>query len=221
MAIKLVVFDFDGTLADFPFTSLWKVIDNVLGCEHEDRMLSQDYFSGRIDLVTWAKSSMDVYKKYGMNKSRFEEILESHLKLIPGAKELFDELKKLGKKTAIVSGSFLNAYDFWSEKYKIKADYVGFECEIFFDGDGKISGADFNDIGFEGKVDAIEKICEQCGVKMAETAMVGDADNDVFAFRKVGLPISFNSASAELDKAAKFVVKEKDLRKIIPLLTGQ
>lgn len=218
MAIKLVVFDFDGTIADYPLFSSWQLIDKELGCEKEDKILEEECYSGRIDFATWARKSVDLYKKYGLDKASFDKIIHNNLKLMTGARETFDELRRKGIAIAIVSGGILNIYHFLSEKYGIKADHIEFEAEIFFDGNGSISGGNFLNVGFEGKIDAIEKICQQLGISMREVAMVGDGYNDIYAFRKVGLPIAFNTNDPQLLKTAKFAVKEKDLRKILPLI---
>jgi HAD superfamily PSPase-like hydrolase len=218
MAIKLVVFDFDGTIADIPAPSTWQTIDRALGCEEEDMILNQAFHSGKIDYATWSKKTVDLYKKYGMDKSRFEQIVHKHIRPMNGTKEVFDSLKKRGIKTAIVSGSILNAYDFLRGEYGLKADHVSFASEIFFDENGSVSGGNFTHLDFEGKVEAIDEICKKVGVPMSEVAMVGDGHNDIFAFRKVGLPIAFNTGDEELIKAAKFTIKENDLRKILPLI---
>jgi len=218
MTIKLVVFDFDGTLADVPAPSSWELIDKTLGCEEEDKILNEAYFSGKINYATWSSDTIELYKKHGLNKVKFDEIMQKYVRPMPGAKETFDSLRKRGKKIAIVSGSILNIYEFLSSSYGVRADYVSFATEIFFDHAGNIAGSDCNNYDYEGKVKAIEKICGQAGIPMKDCAMVGDSPNDIFAFRKVGLPVAFNSRHPEVEKEAKFVIKGKDLREVLPLV---
>jgi len=218
MTIRLVVFDFDRTVADIPAPSTWELIDRALNCEEEDRSLNQAYHSGKIDYATWSRETVELYKRYGLNKSKFEDVMKNYVRPMVGAQEVLDSLRKNGKITAIVSGSILNVYDFLRSRYGVRADYVSFASEIFFNGDGNVTGGNFTNYDYEGKVEAIERICEQAGVPIKESAMVGDSHNDIFAFRKVGLPIAFNSKDQELIKEAKFVIKEKDLRKILPLV---
>jgi len=135
-----------------------------------------------------------------------------------GLKKTFDDLRAKNKKIAIVSGSILNIYEFFKSRYGVKADCVSFAAEILFDQNGEIVGGDFNNYDYEGKVEAIEKICGQMGISMKECAMVGDSRNDIFAFRKVGVSIAFNPKYPEVEKEANFVIKEKDLTKVLPLV---
>ncbi len=218
MTIGLVVFDFDRTVADIPAPSTWELIDRVLNCENEDRTLNQSYHSGKIDYASWSRETVELYRRCGFNKTKFDEIMQTYVRPMPGATEVFDALRRSGKKTAIVSGSILNVYDFLRSRYGVRADYVSFASEIFFDEEGKVKGGNFTQYDYEGKVVAIEKICEQAGISIKDSAMVGDSRNDIFAFRKVGLSIAFNSKDQELVKEAKFVIKEKDLMKILPLV---
>lgn len=219
MTIKLVVFDFDRTVADIPAQSTWELIDRALNCEEEDRSLNQAYHSGKIDYASWSRETVELYKRYGLNKRKFEEIMQAYVRPMEGTQEVFDTIRRNGKKTAIVSGSILNVYDFLRNRYGIKADYVSFASEIFFDDKGNITGGNFTHYDYEGKVEAIKKICEQEGISIKEEcAMIGDSHNDIFAFREVSLPIAFNSKDQGLEEEAKFAIKEKNLRKILPLV---
>jgi HAD superfamily phosphoserine phosphatase-like hydrolase len=219
MKIKLVVFDFDGTLVQMHSSSAWRMIDKSLGCEDADKEITQRHFSGETTVAEWSRETVEtLYKNFGLDKNKFEEILRNGMQPMPGAVETLKKLKEMGITTAIVSGSISNVYDFAKGQWGLRADKTSFECDILFDAQGKIIGGRYNDYDFEGKVNAIETFCKELGVTLEETAMVGDSDNDVFAFRKVGLPIAFNAESEELKKAAKHVVTGKDLTIVLDLI---
>lgn len=216
MRIKLVVFDFDGTLVEVHSSSAWRMIDRALGCVEADKEISERHFSGKTTVAEWSRETVEIlYKNFGLNQKRLEEILRNEMKPMPGAVEMLRKLKEMGIKTAIVSGSIANVYEFAKEEWGLCADMTSFECEILFDKEGMISGGKYNEYDYEGKADIIEEFCRELGVKLEETAMVGDSDNDIFAFRKVGLPIAFNPASPELEKTAKHVVRSNDLRDVL------
>jgi len=192
------------------------MIDKALGCEEADKEITQRHFSGKTTVAEWSRETVEIlYKNFGLERKKLEEILRNGMQPMPGAVETLKKLKEMGIMTAIVSGSIANVYEFAKEQWGLRADKTSFECEILFDTQGKIAGGRYNDYDFEGKVKMIETFCKELGVKLEETAMVGDSDNDVFAFRKVGLPIAFNPASPELEKAAKHVVRSNDLRDVL------
>jgi len=53
MAIKLVAFDFDQTLASVGASSSWQMIDRELNCLEEDKSISANYHSGKISYMEW------------------------------------------------------------------------------------------------------------------------------------------------------------------------
>jgi phosphoserine phosphatase len=215
MRIKFVVFDFDGTLTEVRARSAWYLIDHALGCEEADKDITERHTSGKTSVAEWSRETVEMYKKFGLDRDRLNEIMAAGVKLMPGSVETIESLKRMGIRTAIVSGSIANIYHYLRDKHGLETDKASFATEIFFGPDGRITGGKYNDYDFEGKVRIIETFCKELGVKLEETAMVGDSDNDVFAFRKVGLPIAFNPASPELEKAAKHVVRSNDLRDVL------
>jgi HAD superfamily phosphoserine phosphatase-like hydrolase len=217
--IRLVVFDFDGTLVEMHGKSAWRMIDSALGCEDADKEISQRHFSGKTTVAQWSQETVeDLYKKFGLTRGKLEQIVNEEMRPITGAVEALKELRRLGIRTAIVSGSIANIYDFAKKKWGIEADMTSFECEIFFDSDGAIRGGSYNEFDFEGKALKVEQMANELGINLSEVAMVGDSGNDVFAFRTVGLPIAFNSDDPELEKAASHVIMENDLREVIKLV---
>lgn len=218
MTYRLVAFDFDRTFVDLPARSTWELLGEALDCNDERRELRQEFVSRKIDYANWSRKTVELYKKLGLTRNAFYNIIKENVRPMNGAGELLNSLGKIGIRTAIVSGSIKNVYEFIRKVYGLQVDRVSFATEIYFGGDGNISGGSFSNYDYEGKVEVIKDVCKEFRIRMDECVMIGDSDNDIFAFREVGLPIAFCPQSLEVEEAAKYVIREKDLRKLLTLL---
>jgi phosphoserine phosphatase len=67
------------------------------------------------------------------------------------------------------------------------------------------------------KAEVLEEIIEDNSIPQSSVFVVGDSITDI-PMSRFGLLISFNSRNRELDEMANYVVKEKDLRKILDFI---
>lgn len=215
MKVKLVGFDWDGTLVDID-TASWRIIDRKLGVEQEDEKLNALFFEGKIAYNEWSRRTVEFYKTNGLNYSRFLDIVKT-MPLMAGALETFNELKRRGIKTAIVSGSIANIYDYFAQQYGLKADYVSFVSRIHFDEHGNIVGGEFNDYDYEGKAKAFENFAKREGLSLSDCAFVGDSENDIPLF-KLTYGIAIMPKQKHVETYAKAVVKEKNLTQVLKFL---
>ena len=208
MSIKLVAFDFDQTLAEVGAPSSWQMIDRELNCQEEDKKLNASYHSGEISYMEWSRKTAELYGRYGLTKRKLDEMLERNVRPMEGSLELLEILAKKGIKTAIVSGSIFDVFEFVTKKFGLKVDKASFANRFHFDQDGNLAGGDFNDYDYQGKVDALRKIASELGVTMDETAFVGDYLNDIFVFQNVALSFAFRPQLEEVKRAAKVIIQD-------------
>jgi phosphoserine phosphatase/dolichol kinase len=138
------------------------------------------------------------------------------LPLMPGSEKLFNELKSLGFKTALISSGLPDAM-VADLAWRLGADYSkGIHVETR-DGvlTGEISG---NVIKEKGKVAALEEIIASEGLSSENCAIVADDLNNMQLLRICGLSIGFNPDYV-IGRRADYVVKE-DLSEIPRILTG-
>jgi phosphoserine phosphatase len=133
-------------------------------------------------------------------------------KLISGATETISLLKENQIDTAILSGGL-----------DIMADDIGRRLGIDYvltnklhQRNGLLTGTVDNLVAWGGKAKEIGKINDHFGVKLENTAFVGDGRNDMSVFAVVGLSIAFNPEDQEVADAADVVIREDDLRSILP-----
>ncbi|MFW9931310.1 MAG: HAD family hydrolase [Candidatus Thorarchaeota archaeon] len=207
MTIKLVVFDLDGTLTTH--NSSWWRLHEVFGTQEEGSRYYDEYFAGKISYQEWAELDAGLWK--GRFLSEVQRIVDE-TELMPGAAEVVEELKNRGFKVAILSGGI----DILAEQI---AKRVGIEYVLvnrISHENGIITGDVDVLVGWGGKAKEIEQISHDFDIPLSETAFVGDGKNDIPAFSVVALSIAINPETEEVAQAASIVIREKDLRQILP-----
>ena len=107
--IKLIGFDFDSTLVYYRnATYSWELISKSLGSVKEQETMFKAYHNGEFDYLTWARKSVDMFKRYGLTRNRLKNLFYDEMELIQGVDELFAALKKKGIKSAVISGGIKN-----------------------------------------------------------------------------------------------------------------
>lgn len=215
--VKAVVFDFDGTIAENPKPSTWELLEGILGVTDEDKELHKEFHSGEITFKEWAEESLLLYQRHGLNRETMQRAFDS-VSPMTGTVETFNQLKKEGIIVGIVSGSIQNFYDHLKKEYGMEADWVSFAAEIIFDESGEVEEMECNEFDFEGKVQALKNFCDAFGIRPEDCAYVGDSRNDIHVFKAVKLPIAFCPKYDEVREAAKHVIDEPDMSKVLDLV---
>ncbi|MCF2136253.1 MAG: HAD family phosphatase [Candidatus Thorarchaeota archaeon] len=209
MTIRLVVFDADGTLTTH--SSIWWRLHQEFGTTKEGREYYDKFFAGEIDYDTWADLDVGLWK--GQPVEAVERVVRE-TDLVTGAKEAVTVLKEAGFETAILSGGL----DFLANDIakRLGIDYV--LTNRLDHHNGVLTGSVESHVGWGDKKRAIRQIVDHFGVRLEETAFVGDGRNDISVMSVVGFAIAFMPEDEEVAQAADVVVREHDLRAILPFL---
>ncbi|MBU90066.1 hypothetical protein CMO94_00880, partial [Candidatus Woesearchaeota archaeon] len=101
---KLVCFDVDGTLVDFPPNDpkfSWQVFHDYFQTdEHRREDARNKFLSKKISYLEWAQHDINLWKEKNAKKDDFLKALKP-LKLMDGALETLKELKKNNIKLAV------------------------------------------------------------------------------------------------------------------------
>ena len=187
---RLVAFDMDSTLIQA------EVIDELAkraGVGKEVAAITESAMRGEINFKESFRKRVALLK--GLPESALAEVAAT-LKYTDGLERLMSTLKRLGYKTAILSGGF--TYFGRALQRRFGFDYV-FSNELEVE-NGYVTGNIVSEIvDGERKATLLASIAQHEGFSLEQTIAVGDGANDLPMLSIAGLGIAFN---------AKPIVKE-------------
>ncbi|HJO02104.1 MAG: HAD family phosphatase [Candidatus Woesearchaeota archaeon] len=214
---KLVCFDVDGTLIDFPPNDpkfSWQVFHDYFQIdEHRREDARNKFLSKKISYLEWAQHDINMWKEVGAKKKDFLKALEK-LKLMDGALETLKELKKNNIKLAVISGTINVVLEKFIPNYNEFFDDV-FLSRIYFDEKGNIEKIEPTEFDMIKKAEALKHIAKRENISLKECVFVGDYLNDMKIMQEAGLGIAFNCQHDKLKKVADVVIEKKDLREVL------
>ncbi|UCG95333.1 MAG: HAD family phosphatase [archaeon] len=222
--IKLIFFDMDNVIFDMGFyeqrkehsASTWTLLYDYLNARHEDDRMSKKWASGRYrDYSEWAGEAVKVLRNYGLNRERYYNFINK-IPLMKGASETFEELRKGGYKTAIITGSFQELAE--RAQKLLGIDHLITGCSLVFNQRGELEKPDILPCDYGGKLNFGMSLAKGLGLDLDQCAFVFDGVNDLYLADKVALPIPFNTNRKEITKKFDSVIKEKDLTKILTVI---
>ena len=205
---RLAVFDMDSTLIEA------EVIDELAkaaGVGEQVAAITERAMAGELDFKASFKERMALLK--GLDVGVLDAIGAS-LRLTEGAEVLFAELKRLGYKTAILSGGF--TYFAKQVQAKLGIDYVfANELEVV---NGKVTGVAVEPIvDAQRKADLLRELTQKEGLSLEQTIAVGDGANDLPMLAIAGLGVAFR-AKPLVKKSAKHAISTLGLDGVLYLL---
>ena len=205
---RLVVFDMDSTLIDA------EVIDELAkeaGVGQQVAEITEAAMQGKLDFKQSFEQRLALLE--GLDASVLPKIAQ-RLQLNEGAEHLISTLKKLGYKTAIVSGGFSFFGEYLQEILGV--DYV-YANQLDIE-NGKVTGRVKGDIiDGQRKADLLRELAERDGLMLEQVIAVGDGANDLPMLDIAGLGIAFR-AKPLVEASAKQAISSLGLDGILYLL---
>lgn len=182
---RLICFDMDSTL-------IKTEVINELAERHGvyDRVadITERAMRGELDFRQSFTQRMAMLE--GLDQSVLEDIT-ANLPLMEGAKHLFAELKRLGYRTAILSGGFTYFAHALQKRLGIDDVYANV---LDIDANGKVTGNVVEPIvDAQCKADTLRALAEQHGIELAQTVAVGDGANDLKMLGIAGLGVAWHA----------------------------
>lgn len=205
---RLVVFDMDSTLIDA------EVIDELAkaaGVGDQVAEITERAMRGELDFKASFRERMALLK--GLPESVLEEIGAS-LRLTEGAETLIGQLRRLGYKTAILSGGF--SYFAEGLQKRLGIDYV--YANSLPIRDGVVTGeVEEPIVDGERKAQLLRELAQREGISLEQTIAVGDGANDLPMLSIAGLGVAFR-AKPLVKRSAKQAISTLGLDGILYLL---
>ncbi len=181
---RLICFDMDSTLIET------EVIDELAmraGVGDEVKAITEQAMRGEIDFKESFTRRVAMLK--GLDVSVMEDIA-ANLPITEGLERMMSTLKRVGFKTAILSGGFTYFGNHLRKRYGFDYVYAN-ELEIE---DGKLTGRYTGQI-VDGarKAELLHLLCQFEKIDVKQAIAVGDGANDLPMLNLVGLGIAFHA----------------------------
>lgn len=205
---RLVCFDMDSTLIEA------EVIDELAkaaGVGDEVAAITEAAMRGELDFKQSFARRMALLK--GLDEAVLAQVADS-LRFTEGCERLMATLKKLGYKTAILSGGF-NYFGRFIQA-RLGMDYVfANELEIV---DGKVTGRVVGDVvDGQRKAQLLRELAQKENISLEQVIAVGDGANDLPMLSVAGLGIAFR-AKPLVKASAKQAISTLGLDAILYLM---
>jgi phosphoserine phosphatase len=214
LRFPLVCFDLDGTLVD-DTVYIWSTLHEHFRTDAARRARArEDFYAGRISYTSWFQNYLELLDEAGARRATMVALIAT-LPVMPGAREVLAELRRQGRKVAVISGSIDLVVTTLFPDQVFDGMFIN---RLRFDAAGRLAGGEPTPYDLEQKAAGLKELARREGLSESQVAFVGDNVNDVDVARAAGLAIAFNCKSEELARVADVVVEDHDLRAVLPHL---
>jgi len=181
---RLICFDMDSTLIH---TECIDELAERAGVGDQVKAITESAMRGEIDFTESFRRRVELLK--GLDESVMEDIARN-LPFNEGLERMMTILKRVGYKTAILSGGFTYFGKYLQQKFGFDYVYAN-ELEIV---DGKLTGRYLGEV-VDGrrKAELLRLICQFECISLDQAVAVGDGANDLPMLSLAGLGIAYHA----------------------------
>ncbi len=203
--IKLVTIDGDGCLFAYTeigsaFHSSWDAVAFAYGLKETWDERCKKYYLAVGKSNQWAEE--DAADLRGRSLRIAEPVLFP-IPYSPGAREFLE-----ASRGRLVRGLLSGCLDLVGKRAAREMALDFCFCNIMHTENGVFSGTFDMSVSPWEKHLLLPKICSQYSVRPEEICHVGDHENDIPCFEKVGVPVAFRPKTPEVAKAAKYIIDD-------------
>lgn len=184
---RLVCFDCDSTLIT---GEVIEMLAAHAGREAEVAEVTERAMRGELDFEESLRERVKALA--GLDASVVQEVADA-IELTPGARTTLRTLNRMGYRTAVVSGGFIQVLEDLAEELEL--DYV--RANTLEIENGKLTGRVIGQVvDRAAKANFLAEFAADSGLTMAQTVAVGDGANDIDMISAAGLGVAFNAKPA-------------------------
>lgn len=210
----VVVFDFDGTLAEH--RGSWGLLYRLFGVERGGEARTEAFWEDEMTFPEWCAGNVADWRARGVRRDHLERAAAA-VKLTRGAEELLTELAEREVPFGVVSGGVL---DIIERVEAFEPSFVVANDVLYEDG---IPTRVIPRVPPDAKGEILKELGDRAGVDPEEFVYVGDSHTDEEAIAVAGRTIVFDPDS-RIDQGAietaDHVLRERDLTELIQILFG-
>jgi phosphoserine phosphatase len=203
---RLFVSDMDSTIIE------QECIDemaDMLGLKPQIAAITARAMNGELDFEAALRERVGLLK--GLSVHQLQEVLDTRITLMPGAKTLVATLKSLGCYCLLVSGGFT----FFTRAIAARAGFEADEANFLILEDDRLTGDVAEPIlGKEAKRAALKRAAAARQIAPKETIAIGDGANDLPMLLEAGLGIAYHAKPA-VEAEAKARIRHHDLSTLL------
>ncbi|WP_049997977.1 phosphoserine phosphatase SerB [Halococcus sediminicola] len=205
--MKLVAFDFDGTLSDSEMSVL---LGEQCGVAEEMATITERAMNDEIEYAESLRERVALLE--GLSVEGCEAAFES-VELRPGASDVIHELNDAGVVTAIITGGFGRGVESVLARTDTPVDTI-VANQLEFE-ESELSG-DVSGPLVEGtKDDALRAVADNAGVAIEEMVAVGDGANDLPMLRAAGFAVGYEPKPAVEPHCDTVVTSMAELQELL------
>lgn len=205
---RLLIADMDSTIIE------QECIDEIAdfaGVRDEVADVTERAMRGEIDFADALKTRVALLE--GLEDSVLEDIFESRITVMPGAKTLVATMKASGARAALVSGGFT----FFTSRIAKMVGFDSNQANSLEISEGRLTGAVIPPIlGRDAKREALLGNVRELGIQKSDVLAVGDGANDLAMIRVAGLGVAYR-AKPIVAAEAKAAIRHGNLNALLYL----
>ncbi|MFI3332101.1 MAG: phosphoserine phosphatase SerB [Rikenellaceae bacterium] len=181
---RLICFDMDSTLIE---TEVIDELADRAGVGDKVRAITEQAMRGEIDFRESFRQRVALLE--GLDESVMKAIAEN-LPITEGLERMMTILKRVGLKTAILSGGFTYFGNYLRQRFGFDYVYAN-ELEVV---DGKLTGRYVGQVvDGDRKAELLRLLCQFENIDIEQSIAVGDGANDLPMLNIAGLGIAFHA----------------------------
>ncbi len=184
---KLLVADMESTMIE---NEMLDELGDFLGLREKISGITARSMNGEIDFPTALAERVLLLK--GLPTTKLAEAAH-RIRYTPGAATLVATMRKSGAYCALVSGGFT----FYTAMVRAKLDFDSDQANRLAEENGTLAGFVHPPIlDRDAKLVALNRLCAEHKLTIAEAAAVGDGANDLAMLKAAGLGVAFHAKPA-------------------------